>query len=321
MIYKRLKGTSFEVSAVAMGSALFGATYSEDFSRGQLDLFCEGGGNFIDTAHVYNDWIPGDTARSEKVIGRWIKSRGMAGKVIVVTKGAHPPMDSMQTSRVRQDCIAEDLKESLENLGLDAIDLYLLHRDDPSVPIGELVGWMNEHIQDGLIRHWGVSNWRLDRIQAANEYAQANGLQGIALNQTMWSFASIAQEGLEDQTLVPLDRAAYDYHCVTGMNLMAFTSQAKGYFARRDAGENLPPDVLRVYGTPANDQKYAFLKKCRDETGLSIAALSLYFFYRHPFAAIPVVSYDTDELLRATLDAYSGAAQAMLDQLDFPLIF
>lgn len=321
MIYRKLAGTPYEVSAIAMGSHLFGATYSEAFAHGQLDIFVEAGGNFIDSAHVYNDWIPGETSRSEKVIGRWLKKTGMAGKVIIITKGAHPPMDSMHSSRVSRECIEKDLTESLENLGLDAIDLYLLHRDDPSVPIGEVVGWLNEHIRSGRIRHWGVSNWTLERMRAANEYAAAHGLQGITMNQTMWSFASINKPGLDDDTLVPFDADAYKYHSECGMNLTAFTSQAKGYFARRDAGEALPTSVTNPYGLPANDRKYEFLKKCREETGLDMGALCLRFFDRHPFVSIPVVSYDTDELLRTSLKAYSDEVSKVVEQIRFPLEF
>lgn len=321
MIYRQLAGTGYRVSAEAMGSALFGAAYGQDFCFGQLDIFAQAGGNLVDTAHVYNDWIPGEKARSEKVIGRWLKSRGMAGQVVVMTKGAHPPLDRMEESRVRPGEIRRDLAQSRDNLGLEAIDLYLLHRDDPQVPVGEIVAWMDQLVREGLIRHWGVSNWTLERIQAAQGYAAAHGLAGIRMNQTMWSFASIRKEGLEDQTLVPLDRAAYDYHCATGLNLTAFTSQAKGYFPRLAGGEALPQSVTQVYDTPINQRKMAFLVKTRAQTGLSIAALCLLFFQRQPFCAIPVVSYDTDRQLTQALEAYGPQAQARAEQVEFPLWF
>ncbi len=321
MIYRQLAGTEYRVSAVAMGSALFGATYSQDFCFGQLDLFAQAGGNFVDTAHVYNDWIPGERARSEKVLGRWLQSRGMGGKLVVLTKGAHPPLERMDESRVRQGEIRRDLSQSLDNLGLEKVDLYLLHRDDPQVPAGEIVSWMDQLVREGLIGHWGVSNWTLERIQAAQGYAAAHGLEGIRMNQTMWSFASIRKEGLEDQTLVPLDRAAYDYHCATGLNLTAFTSQAKGYFPRLEAGEQLPPSVNAVYDTAVNQRKMVFLQKTQAQTGLSIPALCLLFFQKQPFSAIPVVAYDTDQQLAQALEAYAPQNQALLEQVEFPLWF
>ena len=321
MIYRKMQGTALTVSAVAMGSALFGATYSEDFAFEQLDLFAEYGGNLIDTAHVYNDWIEGERSRSEKVIGRWLASRGMRDHMIVLTKGAHPPMEDMLHSRVTRGDIRRDISESLENLGLDRIDLYLLHRDDVKKPVGEIVGWMNELIDEGIVRYWGCSNWTTARMAEANGYAAVHGLQGMRCNQTMWSLATIRREGLADRTLEPLDRAGYDYHRTTGMNLMAFTSQAKGYFPRLEAGEALPPDMLAVYGTPVNAAKLEVLKGISRKTGLSMAELSLAFFLKQPFVAIPVVAYDNHELLRAGLNTYRPEVEALLPRLDFETVF
>lgn len=321
MIYRKMQGTDFTVSAVAMGSALYGATYPEDFAFEQLDLFVESGGNLIDTAHVYNDWIPGERCRSEKVIGRWLASRGMQDRVVVLTKGAHPPMTDMHHSRVTREDIRQDVSESLTCLKRDWLDLYLLHRDDVRKPVGEIVHWLNELIDEGLVRYWGCSNWTTKRIVEANAYASAHGLQGMRCNQTMWSLATIRREGLADQTLEPLDRAGYDYHCASGMNLMAFTSQAKGYFPRVAAGEAVPRDMLDVYGTPVNAAKLEALKAVSRRTGLTLAELSLVFFLKQPFVAIPVVAYDNHELLRAGLNAYRPEVEALLPELDFDLVF
>lgn len=321
MIYRQLAGTDYRVSALALGSALFGATYSEAFSFGQLDIFAQAGGNLVDTAHVYNDWIPGEKSRSEKVIGRWMAKNGMRSQMVVLTKGAHPPMDDMGHSRVRYEEIQKDIEESLDNLQTGYVDLYLLHRDDVDVPVGEIVGWMNGFIEDGYIRHWGCSNWTTERIIQANAYAGAHGLQGMRVNQTMWSFASIQKDKLSDQTLVPLDEEAYRYHQASGLNLMAFTSQAKGYFPRLHEGEKLPPDLTLVYGSSRNEEKLAFLRRASERTGLSIAELTLLFFLKHPFIAIPVVSYDTDELLRAGLQPYREGVESLLQGISFPLSF
>lgn len=321
MFYKKMAGTDLTVSAIAMGSALFDATYSEDFAFDQLDIFAENGGNFIDTAHVYNDWIPGEKSRSEKLLGRWLSLRGMQNKMVVVTKGAHPPMTDMAHSRVTYDDIRRDVIESLDFLQKSQIDLYLLHRDDTNIPVDEIVCWMNELIDKHFIRYWGCSNWTIERIIAANAYASAHGLAGMRCNQTMWSFASINPSGLNDPSLVPLDRATYDYHCASGLNLMAFTAQAKGYFARLDLGKALSRDIDAVYGIPANAHKFELLKQMCLHTGLTLSELSLIFFWKHPFTAIPVVSYSNREQLKAGLRAYRPEIKHLLDKLDFPLEF
>ena len=321
MLYREMTGTDFRVSAVAMGTALFGATYPEDFACQQLDIFVENGGNFIDSAHVYSDWIPGERSRSEKLIGRWLTRNGMHDKVIVLTKGAHPPMDDMDHSRVTRADIRTDVSESLEYLQKSRLDLYLLHRDDVRKPVGEIVGWMNELIDEGLIRYWGCSNWTTARMMEANAYASAHGLQGMRCNQTMWSLATICKEKLADQTLVPLDQAGYDYHCASGLNLMAFTSQAKGYFPRLEAGAVLPKDVTDVYGLDVNARKFELLREISGRTGLTMAELSLVFFMKHPFTAIPVVAYDNNDLLRDAMRAYRPEVEALLPEIDFPLVF
>lgn len=321
MIYKVIKGTDYRVSAVAMGSALFGATYSEKFAFEQLDIFTQNGGNFIDTAHVYNDWIPGERSRSEKVIGRWLTQNNMHDSSIVLTKGAHPPMTDMGHSRVNRDDIRTDVYESLENLQKSRLDLYLLHRDDICKPVSEIVGWMNELVNEGLIRYWGCSNWTTRRMIEANIYAKANDLASMVCNQTMWSLASIHKDKLADQTLVPLDQAGYAYHQDTGLSLMAFISQAKGYFPRLAAGEVLPKDIIDVYGSSSNKRKLLLLKQMSTKTGLSLTELSLIFFLNHPFTAIPIVAYDNNELLRSGLRAYRPEVETLMPELSFPLEF
>lgn len=321
MRYVTLNGTELSVSALCLGSALFGATHSEAFSFGQMDLFAGRGGTLIDTAHIYNDWIEGERSRSEKVIGRWLKSAGNRDDIVLLTKCAHPPMDRMDHSRVSRAEIRRDLRESLDNLGTDHVELYLLHRDDPAVPAPEIVDWMNELVDEGRVRHWGCSNWTIRRIREANEYAAAKGRRPIRCNQTMWSFAGIRKAGLADQTLVPMDAEGFAYHARTGLNLMAFTSQAKGYFARLAAGEDLPQSMTDVYGGASNARRFEFLQRAGRESGLSIAQMSLLFFLNQPFPAIPVVSYDTDGLLIEGLSAYEGDAPERARALRFPDAF
>ena len=113
----------------------------------------------------------------------------------------------------------------------------------------------------------------------------AHQLEGVRMNQTMWSFARINASALSDQTLVPMDDAAYRYHEQTGLSLTAYTSQAKGYFPRLAAGEALPKELTDVYGGEENARRLDFLRRTSDETGLSVAALTLLYFTKQPFPA------------------------------------
>ena len=95
MRYIKLPKTDMEISQIVLGSAEYGVTAqypgmkavpTEDAFR-QMDEFLDMGGNFIDTAHVYSDWIPGEFGRSEKCIGKWLSNRKTLSKVYLATKG------------------------------------------------------------------------------------------------------------------------------------------------------------------------------------------------------------------------------------------
>src|SRR5215510_6928430 len=109
-----------------------------------LDKFLEAGGNNVDTAHIYGF---GD---SEKTLGKWIHESGRRNDLVLITKGCHPAVNredifgSPWISRLTPEAIQADLSESLERLQTDCIDLYLLHRDDESVPVGPIIERLNQ---------------------------------------------------------------------------------------------------------------------------------------------------------------------------------
>src|SRR5947209_362139 len=135
-----------------------------------LDTWLEVGGNIIDTAHVYNG------GNSERAVGLWLRERGARERITILDKGAHPNADRV---RVTPEDITCDLRDSLARLKTDYIDLYLLHRDDPPVPVGPIVEALEEHRRAGRIQAYGGSNWSTRRLEAANAYARAHGLQGF----------------------------------------------------------------------------------------------------------------------------------------------
>ena len=167
------------LSRLALGTLGF-STATRDRDYELLDAWVEAGGTVIDTAHVYED---GD---AERVVGQWLRDRpGVRERLVLVTKGAHPDGDRR---RVTPEAIEADLADSLERLG-EPIDLYLLHRDDPTVGVGELIDALDGHRRAGRIRAFGVSNWSLERIEEANAYAQSRGVAGICCNSPHLSLA------------------------------------------------------------------------------------------------------------------------------------
>ena len=153
-----LAGVAVAPSVVCLGVPMHGTEIRQDESFRLLDLFFELGGTFFDTAHVYASWLPTGTGASERALGNWIVSRGLRDKVVIGTKGAHPPLANMAQHRVSPTDIGSDINDSLERLQTSVIDLYWLHRDAPDVPVSEILGALNDEIGKGRIRAIGASN-------------------------------------------------------------------------------------------------------------------------------------------------------------------
>ncbi|MDB6115627.1 MAG: aldo/keto reductase, partial [Lacunisphaera sp.] len=94
-----LPGTSLQVSPLCLGGTVYGNTITEKESFALLDRYVELGGNFIDTARIYSDWVPGEKRRSERIIGDWLQARGHRDQLVVATKGAHAFIESLSTPR------------------------------------------------------------------------------------------------------------------------------------------------------------------------------------------------------------------------------
>jgi len=305
MLYVNIPGTTLQVSRLSLGTMNYGLSLTEPEAWRQMDRYLDEGGNFIDTASVYSDWMPGERSRSEKFIGRYLQGGGRRDRIILSTKGAHPALDAFTVSRVTEKDIRNDLEASLQNLHTDHIDLYFLHRDDPEVPIEEIVGIMNALVKEGKLRYFGCSNFLRPRLQAAQEYAAKNGLQGFASNQIAWSLARINRQNVRDKTLVQMDDDYLQYHRESGVHVMAYSSQAKGYFQKLETGSPLSERVLNDYDNAVNTELFSRLRKASAESGIPVSTLCLRYFDFCGFAACPVVSVNNDGQLSQALDAYN----------------
>lgn len=130
-----LPATALNVSPICLGTGEIGTRLDRNASFRLLDAYVDAGGNFLDTAHVYGDWVK-DVERSicEKTIGAWLQSRANRARIVLATKGGHPDLHTMNVPRLSRAEIIQDIDESLQFLQTDVIDLYWLHRDDPLCP-------------------------------------------------------------------------------------------------------------------------------------------------------------------------------------------
>ena len=141
-------------------------------------------------------------------------------------------------------------------MGVDYFDLFLLHRDDVSVPVGELLDVMQEHKNSGLIKAYGVSNWSTDRIDKAMVYTAKKGYDGIALNSPSLSLAKAVQNRW--QGVVYADDEYISWHEKTQLPLFSWAAQASGffYFAGQYKRKDFPnTDIARVYYSQNNIER------------------------------------------------------------------
>lgn len=295
-----IPNTELAVAAICLGSTSLGSAIDPTTSFRLLDLYADAGGNFIDTASVYANWLPVEKHASEKTIGRWLKRTGRRDRVVLATKGAHPELATMHIPRMSRTEIEADLHASLRNLQTDVIDLYWLHRDDPARPVEEILASMHAQVRAGKIRYFGCSNWRAPRIAAAQRAAGVMGIQGFVANQMMWSLAVIDPAGIRDQTTVAMDDALFAYHIQSGMAAVAYSSQAGGLFQKLADGNESGGSA---YPPAPNRERLARIRKLSAATGLSISRIVLGFLLSQPFVTVPIVGCRTEAQLRDSLTA------------------
>jgi len=296
MRYGSIPGIERPVSRVALGSMAL-SPQDQTLSDALLDTFLARGGNLVDTAHIYRG------GGSERAIGAWLRRTGRREDVLILTKGAHHAPDG--TKRVRPDEIAFDLGQSLERLGTPAVDLYLLHRDDPVVPVGEIVDALARHQAKGRIRTYGGSNWTPDRLRAAEAYARQRGYPAFAASSPNLSLAVPKEPMWPDCVSVSGDAEALAWYRATGLPLISWSSQGGGFFSgryRRGAVDD--PAMVRVYDSDANWERYERARRLADDLGLSPIQVALAWVLSQPgLNTFALIGPRTMEELESSLDA------------------
>lgn len=304
MRYGEIPGLNKPLPRVVQGSTMIGGDLDEAKSFALLDQVFKLGCNAIDTAHVYNN---GD---SERIIGRWVQERGLRDKIVIITKGA---AHSQDRRRMTPFDITSDLHDSLARLKSDYIDLYLLHRDDPSAPVEPIIDILNEHRQAGRLRAFGASNWSHLRIEAANAYARANGLEPFVASSPQFSLADQIEEPWPLCLTIsgPGQAAAREWYAQTQMPLLAWSPLASGFFSGRFRRDNLHTFeekewdrvCVHTYASEANFQRLDRSAILAAEKGLTPAQVALAYVMNHPLNIFAVVGPSSGEKFRANVEA------------------
>lgn len=275
-----------------------------------FDAFFASGGNAFDTAWIYGH------GRQEVLLGNWIRSRGVRDEVVIVAKGAHTP-------HCDPAAVARQLSETLERLTTDAVDLYLLHRDNPAIEVGEFVDALDAEVRTGRTAAVGVSNWTPARVDAANAYARREQKAPLVALSNHFSLATplaLPWEGCE----AARDDATRAWLADRGLALLPWSSQARGYFAFRDrtAPGPMAEEIRRCFGSPENALRRERAVAFGERRGVSATAVALAWVLAQPFATFPLVGPRTLAELADSLDALTleleSADLAWLDGVSPP---
>jgi aryl-alcohol dehydrogenase-like predicted oxidoreductase len=309
MKYGRIPGIDKSVSRILQGTSLQGPpdllkqAAKKDYFLDLLDGCHEAGVTTFDTGHNYGG------GRSERLLGEWMTSRGHRENVVILTKGAHHSSDR---KRVTPFDIAADLHDSLARLQTDYIDLYLLHRDDPSVSVGPIIDALNEHKDAGRISTFGASNWTHERIAEANAYADANGLASFTVSSPNFTLAVESEPPWEDCISISGDpgKGARTWYGQHEMPLFLWSSMAQSFFSGRFNRESfesykdqIPESCLRAYCHEENFERLARVEALASEKGLTIAQIALAFILNHPLDLYAIIGTFNRGECRANIGA------------------
>jgi len=228
----------------------------------------------FDTAVLYGDM--------ESNFGDWLHSRGLRDQVVIITKGAHP---NQWRKRVTPYDILSDIHDSLAKLKTDYIDVYLLHRDDPDVPVGPIVELLNQLRDEGKIGVFGGSNWSRERIEEANAYAQAHHLFPFTVSSPFYSLGEQTGDPWGNGCLSisgPDYREDRVWYKKNNIAVLAYLSLARGLFAGKikstewdRAAELFEQPIVDSYGSERNFQKLERVELLAEQKGCSVAQVSL----------------------------------------------
>jgi aryl-alcohol dehydrogenase-like predicted oxidoreductase len=302
MNYGSVPGLDKQISRLVQGTVMVnGDDINKEFAL--LDGIFELGCTTFDTAHVYG------SGKNERAVGQWVRDRGLREKVVVIAKGAHHNQDR---KRVTPHDITADIYDSLARFKFEYLDLYILHRDDPSVPVGPIVEVLNEHQKAGRVRAFGGSNWSHQRFDEANRYAKERGLTPFVASSPNFSLADQVKEPWEGCVSIggsrgKDSRAYYQQHQTP---LFTWSSLAGGFFSGRFRRDNLNTfteylDKLCVecYCVEENFKRLDRAEELAKQKGLTLPQIAMSYVMSQPLNIFALVGCQTPQEFKANVEA------------------
>lgn len=305
----KIKGLNVEVGPIMIGtsSALFtddttpwiptNLTQEEQFAV--VDELWDMGLHCFDCSAGYG----------EKSLGAYLKSRNRTNEAIILTKGCHP---NPYRKRVTSYDLLSDFHDSMAKSGREYIDIYMLHRDDPDVPVSEIIPTLDQLKREGKIGIYGASNWSIERIKEANAFAESHGMSPFAAVSPHYSLAHQIQDPWGGGISITGPEHAEDraWLVENQIPVFAYSSMSCGFISgmfkstdKEGAKKFLTPPGMKGYYADENFERLARAEQLAEKYDVTVAQISMAWLFNQDLQVIPLQGGENAEMYRQTLEA------------------
>lgn len=292
---RTLGNTGIEVSALCIGTDIYGSKRDSATCFALLDFFRSKGGTFVDTGNFYAAWLEGFVGgESETTIGNWLRDRGCRNEMVLATKlGFDYPGSpgGLSAGEIEREC-----EKSLRRLQTDHLDLYYSHRDDRETPLEETMEAFNRLVTSGKVRAIGASNLTVWRIAQANMLSQLKGWAGYAAVEQRYTYVR-PRYGADFGPQIFINDDLKDYARASGITLIAYSILLSGAYNRDSA--QLPAQ----FAGPDSDARFAALREVAAQTGASVSQVLIAWMRQSDPPILPIIAGSSvaqlDENIRA----------------------
>ena len=300
MEYRNLGCCGLKVSELCMGTMQFGWTADEQLSFRILDAAFEAGVNFLDTADIYSNWVPGNPGGvSETILGLWIKKSNVPRDALVIATKVRGRMgDGPNAEGLSKGHILSSVEGSLRRLGTDYIDLYQSHFFDENTPIEETMSAFDSLVRAGKVRYLGASNYPAWRLTEAIWTSRSHGL---AEYQSLQPHYNLVHRSEFERELAGMC-SAY------GLGVIPYSPLAAGFLTGKYRPDKEPESIRRERARRYfNDRNFELIRLMdqmgQEKGGRSVSQIALAWLLSNPLVTSPIIGPRNLDQLQDNLGA------------------
>lgn len=304
MEYAEIAGIEKKASRLVFGTGTDVISGEDGAYMECLDLAFEHGFRVFDSAYAYG--------KAEEHMGEWMYKRGCREDIILLDKGCNPGQKG-SADKMSADLIRRQQEESLHRLQTDYVDLYLLHRDEETVPVGEIIEVLNERKAAGKIRRFGVSNWKKERICQANDYAKEHGMEGFSAYSPAYSLAVMVRDPWGGSITLSGENNAKlrEWYAAQKAPVFTYSSLGRGYLSGKFSMKNNVPieeclwwAPIEEYDCESNRKRLQNAEILAEKKGKTVSQICLAWLLSQPMDIFPIVSPSKESHMRDNIGAF-----------------